>query len=108
PRSIAVTADGAFVAVGEETGKIKVYDAKTGQIAKTLQGHTAPVTGVAISADGSKILSGSQDKSCRLWSVAESKEIGIVETPAPVNAVAFVADEKQVATGGADNKLVTW
>lgn len=108
PRSIAVSADGAWLAVGEETGKIKVYDAKTGQLSKTLAGHTAPVTGVAFSADGAKILSGSQDKSCRLWSVAESKELGITETPAPVNAVAFVAEDQQVATGGADNKLVTW
>lgn len=108
PRSIAVSADGALLAVGEETGKIKVYDAKTGQISKTLAGHTAPVTGVAFSADGSKILSGSQDMSCRLWSVAESKELGIITTPAAVNAVAFAAAEQQVATGGADNKLVTW
>src|SRR4029079_15026505 len=49
PRSIAVSADEAWLAVGEETGKIKVYDAKTGQISKTLAGHTAPVTGVAFS-----------------------------------------------------------
>jgi WD40 repeat protein len=108
PRGIAVSADGAQLAVGEEAGKIKVFDAKTGQVTKTLPGHSAAVTGVAFSADGSKLISGSQDKTCRLWNLAESKEIGILETPSPVNAVAFVGEEKLVATGGADNQLRTW
>jgi WD40 repeat protein len=108
PRSIAVSADGTLVAIGEEAGKIKIYDAKTGQVAKTLQGHTAAVTGVAFSADGKQLVSGSLDKSCRLWDIAEQKELGAFEGPAPINAVAIVADGKQVATGGADNKLLLW
>lgn len=108
PRSIAVSADGLLVAVGEETGKIKLFDAKTGQLTKTLAGHTGPVTGVAFSADASKVVSGAQDKTCRLWSVAEAKELGILDTPSPVNAVVLVGEEKLVATGGADNQLRTW
>jgi WD40 repeat protein len=108
PRSIAVSKDGALLAVGEESGKIKIYDAKTGQVTKTLAGHTAAVTGVAFTADAAQLVSGSQDKTCRLWNLAESKEIGILETPSPVNAVALVGEEKLVATGGADNQLRTW
>lgn len=108
PRGIAVSTDGALLAIGEETGKIKIFDAKTGQVTKTLVGHTAPVTGVSFSADGSQLVSGSQDKTCRLWSLAESKELGMLETASPVNAVAFVAEDKLVATGGADNQLRTW
>jgi len=104
-RSIAVSADGKFAAVGEETGKIKIIDLATGQIAKTLAGHTGPVTGVTFSADASKLVSGSQDKTFRVWNLATAMQIASVETPAPVNAVALVAAEAQVATGGADNSL---
>ena len=108
PRSIAVSNDGKFAAVGEETGKIKVFDLATGQIAKTLQGHTGPVTGVTFTADASKVVSGSQDKTFRVWNMADGMQIASVETPAPVNAVALVAADAQVATGGADNNLRLW
>lgn len=108
PRSIAVSADGKFAAVGEETGKVKVYDLATGQIAKTLAGHTGPVTGVAFTADGTKVVTGSQDKTFRVFNMADGMQIASVETPAPVNAVVLVAADAQVATGGADNNLRLW
>jgi WD40 repeat protein len=108
PRSIAVSADGKFAAVGEETGKIKVFDLVTGQIAKTFTGHTGPVTGVTFNADASKVVSGSQDKTFRVFNMADGMQIASVETPAPVNAVALVAADAQVATGGADNNLRLW
>ncbi|HUE73348.1 MAG TPA: c-type cytochrome domain-containing protein [Pirellulaceae bacterium] len=107
-RSIAVSNDGKFAAIGEETGKVKVYDLSNGQVAKTLQGHTGPVTGVAFTADGTKLVSASQDKTFRIFNLADGMQIASVETPAPVNAVAVVTDGTQVATGGADNSLRIW
>ncbi len=108
PRSIALSADNKFAAIGEETGKIKVYDLSNGQVAKNLQGHTGPVTGVAFTADGTRLVTGSQDKTFRVFNLADGMQIASVETPAPVNAVAVVTDNTQVATGGADNMLRIW
>ena len=107
-RSIAVGSDGKFAAIGQENGKIKIFDAATGKVAQTLE-HSGAITGAAFSADGSKFVSGSQDKTFRLWNVADWKQIGEpVETPAPVNAVAIVGEDKLVATGNADNTIRTW
>ena len=39
------------------------------QVLKVLEGHTGPVLAVAISTDGAKIVSGSEDKTMRVWSV---------------------------------------
>lgn len=102
-RSLATSADGKWAAIGEENGKIRVFEVATGKVAKTLEGHSGPTTGVAFSADGAKLVSGSQDKTFRVWSIADQKEVAKIETPAPVNAVAVVAEGKTVATGGADN-----
>lgn len=107
-RSIALSVDGKWAAVGEETGKVKIFDMATGQIAKTLTGHTGPVTGVAFTTDASKLVTGSQDKTFRVFNLADSMQIASVETAAPVNAVALVVDGTQVATGGADNILRIW
>src|SRR5262245_16184334 len=95
-RSIAVSSDGKFAAIGEETGKIKIYDVSNGQVTKNLQGHGGPVTGVAFTADGTKLVSGSQDKTFRVFNLADGMQIASVETPAPVNAVAIVTDNTQV------------
>ena len=40
--------------------------------------------------------------------MADGAAAGQVETPAPVNALAVVADGAQVATGGADNVIRLW
>ena len=45
-----------------------------GQVLKVLKGHTGTVKAVAISTDGSKIVSGSDDKTVRVWS-AETGQV---------------------------------
>ena len=40
-----------------------------GQVLKVLGGHTESVFDVAISSDGGKIVSGSRDKTVRVWSM---------------------------------------
>ena len=40
-----------------------------GQVLKVLDGHTDHVRDVAISTDGTKIVSGSLDKTVRVWSM---------------------------------------
>jgi WD40 repeat protein len=44
------------------------------QVLKVLEGHTGFVLGVAISTDGAKIVSGSEDNTVRVWSM-ESGEV---------------------------------
>ncbi len=47
-----------------------------GQVLKVLEGHTDTVRAVAISADGAKIVSGSFDKTVRVWSM-ETGEVPV-------------------------------
>src|SRR6185503_14741587 len=47
PKSLAVSRDGKLAAIGEETGKIKLFDLATGKVVQNLQGHTAAVSGLA-------------------------------------------------------------
>jgi WD40 repeat protein len=108
PQSLAVSPDGKWAAVGEVSGKVKLIELATGKAAKTIEGHTATVSGVAFSTDGALLATGSQDKTFRVIQLSDDKELGRVETPSPVNAVAFVLENKQIATGHPDNKLLTW
>ena len=44
-----------------------------GQVLKVLEGHTSRVRAVAISTDGTKLVSGSEDKTVRVWSMETTK-----------------------------------
>jgi WD40 repeat protein len=43
---------------------------------KELSGHSGIVTAVAFAPNGKRLLSGGEDKTARLWDLAEGKEIG--------------------------------
>jgi len=107
--SVATSADGKWAAYGEESGKIKLVDLSKNQVVKTLEGHTAAVSGVAFFADNARLVSGSQDKTFRVWNLADGTLVGEPVTgPAAINAVAIVGEQKQIATGDADNKIRIW
>ena len=48
---------------------IQVWNVTTGVCEKTLEGHSDIVNSVAISDDGSRVVSGSCDKTVRVWNV---------------------------------------
>jgi WD40 repeat protein len=105
---IATSADGKLTATAEAGGIIKLWDTATGKEVKSWPAHTAAVTSLRFLPNGSKLVSGSLDKTIRIWNVPDGAAAGQVETPAPVQASALVADGTQVAAGGADNAIRIW
>jgi WD40 repeat protein len=64
---------------------------------------------VAFSPDGKTVLTGSVDKTARLWEAATGKPIGpLLQHQATVGAVAFSPDGKTVLTGCFDNTARLW
>jgi WD40 repeat protein len=75
----------------------------------TLAGHTDSVTAVALSSDGRRLLSGSEDNTARLWDAATGKAIAtLAGHTAQVTAVAFSPDGTRVLTGSRDNTARLW
>jgi len=106
--SVAVSPDGKWLATAAADNSIKLWDLATGQAAKTLAGHTAPVTGVRFLANSAKLVSTSADKSLRVWNVADGAAAGRIDTPNALQALTLVGDGSLVATGGADNFIRIW
>jgi WD40 repeat protein len=52
-----------------------VWDAETGRELLTLNGHESPVESVAFSSNGRRIVTGSQDKTARVWTAASPEEV---------------------------------
>jgi cytochrome c len=73
-----------------------------------LRGHGGPVRAVAVSADGTSVLSGSFDSSAILWSLQNGAAEQVLRFhESGVNAVAILPDGRPV-TGGEDGKVAIW
>jgi eukaryotic-like serine/threonine-protein kinase len=98
--SVAFLPDGASVVSGGGSNTIGLWDAATGSLIRTFEGHTIPVSSVAFSSDGARVLSGSWDKTTKLWDVASGALIRtFVGHSASVSSVAFAPDGTRVSSG---------
>ena len=76
---------------------------------RALAGHTDVVWCVAASADGLRGLSGSEDRSVRLWDLKTGQEVDVVEGHrGAVNGVAFSSRGKVALSGSDDRTLRLW
>ena len=113
--SLAYSRDGSMLAGGEGWGtRVNLWDAATGNLRYTLEGHTGWVDSVAFSPDGRTLASGSGgsqgvgDNTVRLWDVASGTLLNILEHPRGVNSVAFSPDGRTLASGSRDRTVRLW
>jgi small GTP-binding protein len=79
------------------------------KIAAFSLGHTESVCSVALSNDGRYVLSGSADKTMRLWEVSSGRCVRVFEGhSANVLSVAWSGDGAHALTGSADKTLRLW
>jgi hypothetical protein len=88
---------------------IKLWDLTTEKELVTLPGHTAQITVLAFTVDGTTLASASLDRSVRFWDVDARKEREpALLHPNMVWALAFSPDGKTFATAGSDFIAKLW
>ena len=76
---------------------------------KNLNGHSAGVYTTSFSPDGKSVITGSWDKTAKIWDVETGKEIKILEGHSDVVTIAsFSPDGKSVVTGSWDQTAKIW
>ena len=74
-----------------------------------LRGHTGPVWGVAVTPDGKTVVSGSADRTLKVWDLATGKcRATFVGHTDRVWGVAVTPDGKTVVSGSKDKMLKVW
>ncbi|MBS0264343.1 MAG: hypothetical protein JSS02_20570 [Planctomycetes bacterium] len=108
----AVSPDGKQLATaGVANGQPVVFvrDIASGNVTKTLAGHTAPVTALNFSLDNARLISGSADKTARVWNLADGAALAKFEVHTnTVSAVGLNSNGTQAVSGAADNSLKVW
>ncbi len=105
---LAFSPDSGRLAVSGSLG-IWIYDLQTEEPLRLLEGHTDWVRGIAWSADGARLASGSDDATVRIWDAASGTEIAQLRGHSQrVRSVAWSPSGDQLISGGNDGTLLLW
>ena len=108
--SLAVDPSGEVVCAGSiDSFDIHIWSVQTGQLLDRLSGHEGPVSSLAFSPDAATLVSGSWDKTVRVWNIfARTQTSEPLQLMADVLSVAFRPDSKQIAVTTLDGQLTFW
>jgi serine/threonine protein kinase len=95
-------------AAGYDSGAI-VLSSLSGESVKTLLGHDRAVSALAMSRHGTRLASGGEDHTVRLWDVSTaSLERQFTGHTGPLLTVAWSPDDSMIASAGWDARILLW
>lgn len=96
-----------YAVVGYSGGTLRIWSISEKKVLRSFPGHESRVSSAAMSADRKRVVSGSLDKSVRVWDVETGVQIGDAFTghTKEVNSVATSADGKRMVSGSSDNSV---
>ena len=104
----SISSDGRLVASAGEGSIMVIRKLDTGEVVATFAGHQNAIHSVAFSADGTKLLTTSTDKTARLWAVTASDQLQVLQHSAEVTNGQFDPDGKRVVTASEDGTVTVW
>jgi WD40 repeat protein/serine/threonine protein kinase len=107
---ICFSPDGTRLAAGSQDSMARVWDAATGTLLATCQGHAKMVRSVTFSPDGARLVTASEDGTVQQWN---SRTGQLIEVPydrhgADVFSAVYSPDGQWVASVGRDRLIRVW
>jgi len=103
---VALTVDGRrAVSVSSPKRTLKAWDVDNGRELHILKGHSAKVTGIAMSADGKSAVSISQDRTLRVWDVDGGRELARFTAYVDLHCCAISSDKKTIVAGDTNGAI---
>lgn len=103
--SVSFSPSGSVLASGSEDKTIKLWNVRTGQLIKTLVGHSRTVHSVTFHPSGDVLASGSTDSVIKLWNVRTGQLIKTLEGSGNCHSLSFSPSGDVIVAGGANSSI---
>jgi WD40 repeat protein len=112
-RGLAYSPDGRWLASGSDDGMAKLWDAKTGQLLRTIAARDSSIpaiAAIAFSPDGTRLAGAiPYDYTARIWDAATGRELHKLQGhTCNVTRVVFSPDGRRLATASEDHTVKVW
>ena len=103
------TPDGNFIISGNHDNHAKVWDVKTGNIVRTLAGHTDWIYAVKVTSDMKTIFTGSFDQTLKGWDFKTGKLLfTLTGHKDGIATMALSPDNRWLASASVDGVIIIW
>jgi WD40 repeat protein len=106
----AVSNDGRWIAVGESTGIVRVFNVKTGEERVRIAAHPEWATAIAFDPMSERLFTAGREGAIRVWDIATGVEVLTLVEPGRrrFEDLRFTADGTRLIGGGADLSHLVW
>ncbi|HEX8201031.1 MAG TPA: WD40 repeat domain-containing protein [Isosphaeraceae bacterium] len=108
--AVAVSPDGQLVAGGGRDTTVRLWDARSGTLVRTLRGHDGEVVALAFAPDGAALASGDFNHVVNLWDLRTGAlQRTLKGRPAyRLNALGYSRDGRTLAVGDQVGQVTLW
>ncbi|NOZ21789.1 MAG: hypothetical protein GXP25_11975 [Planctomycetes bacterium] len=109
--AIAFSPDGKYMAVageGDWKHSITIFEMPLGRQVLTMYGHTNRINGLVFTLDSQHLISGSSDKTLRVWEVASGAQVRQAQDIQEIRGIAYVPGGKFLVSAGTESAVTLW